>query len=192
MSDPTSQPSTPALDWLLERLLRLIRTATAALESSYPDGVAAWQQELSRQLARYSAASYLAGAAAETLTPAALTAVQKDVAVQLRFLGKFALVIQDAAQWEKGWQARAAMYAESIKAPYWRGATRLLPLPAMPGDGTTQCLTNCKCVWDIQELEGESNYDCTWVMSDVEHCQTCKQRAADWAPLRIREGVVQL
>jgi hypothetical protein len=184
--------SDPSLPFLIERLTRLIEAATDALEASYPDGVPAWQQELARQLARYSAASYMAGASVDTLSPAALAAIRRDVAVQLRFLGKFALVVQSAGRWERGWQARAAMYARSIQAPYWRGRTRLLPLPAMPGDGTTQCLTNCKCAWSVQELEGDNNYDCTWVMSDVEHCQTCKQRAQDWAPLRIREGVVQI
>ena len=68
----------------------------------------------------------------------------------------------------------------------------MLPLPAMPGDGTSQCLTRCRCSWDITKLEGDGNYDCTWVMSDAEHCQTCRQRATDWAPLRVREGIVQL
>lgn len=180
-----------SLDWLIQRLTQLVQAATDALESD-PTQVQAWQEELSRQLARYHAASYLAGSGAETLAGPARLAVTRDLKTQLGFLGKFALEIADAPSWQAGWNARAAMYARSIAAPYWRGATKLLPLPAMPGDGTTQCLTNCRCAWSVVELDGENNYDCTWQMSDAEHCQTCKQRAADWAPLRIREGVVQL
>lgn len=180
-----------SLDWLVGRLLRLVATATDALEAD-PAAVAAWQEELSRQLARYHGAAYLAGSGDATLAGPARTAVLTDLATQLKFLAKFGLEIQGAKEWQAGWNSRAAMYAKSIAAPYWRGKTRMLPLPAMPADGTTQCLTNCKCAWDIQELDGENNYDCTWQMSDVEHCQTCRQRAADWAPLRIRSGEVQL
>lgn len=185
-------PNTAPLDWLLARLSQLIGTATDALEQSYPDGVAAWEQEVSRQLARYHAAAMLAGSGAATLSDAMTTAVTRDLAIQLAFLRKFGITIQDGRQWERGWNARAQMYAESIKAPYWQGAVKLLPLPAMPGDGTSTCLTRCHCVWDIQQLDGDGNYDCTWEMSAVEHCQTCRQRALDWAPLRVRDGVLQL
>ena len=178
------------LDWLLQRLSRLVATATDALEAQYPGGVAAWEQEIGRQLARYHAAAMLAGSGATTLTPAMNTAVTRDLATQLHFLRKFGIVIKDGAAWERSWNSRAQMYAESIKAPYWQGKTKLLPLPAMPGDGTSQCLTRCRCAWDIVEVEG--GYDCTWVMSAVEHCQTCRQRALDWNPLRVRDGVVQL
>ncbi len=190
MSDPTPQPNGP-LDWLTERLLRLVAAATDALEADSSQ-VQAWQEELSRQLARYHGAAYLAGSGADALAGPARTAVQTDLATQLKFLGKFGIEIQSAKEWQAGWNSRAAMYAKSIAAPYWRGKTRMLPLPAMPADGTTQCLTNCKCAWSVVDLDGENNYDCTWIMNDVEHCQTCRQRAADWAPLKIREGVVQI
>lgn len=186
-------PNPPApLDWLLQRLARLVTAATDSLEAQYPDGVQAWQQEVARQLARYHGAAMLAGAGVETLTPAMTTAVTTDLATQLRFLKKFALVIQSGEQWQSGWNSRAQMYAESIKAPYWRGAVKMLALPAMPGDGTSTCLTRCRCAWDVTPLEGDGNYDCTWLMSAAEDCQICAQRSLDWAPLRVREGVVQL
>lgn len=180
------------LEWLIARLSRLIAAATDALEHEYPGGARAWEQEVSRQLARYHAAAMLAGSGAATLTPAMTTIVTRDLATQLSFLRKFGVTIQDGQQWQAGWNARAQMYAESIKTPYWRGATKMLPLPAMPGDGTSQCLTRCRCSWDITQLEGDNNYDCYWLLSATETCQTCKQRALDWAPLRVREGVVQI
>lgn len=185
MTDPTPQP---ALDRLMQRLSVLIGTATQALERD-PSQVKRWQEEISRQLARYHSAAYLAGAGTDDLTSAARTAVQRDLRTQLNFLSQFALEIQEAAEWQAGWNARAEMYARSIQTPYWRGATKLLPLPAMPGDGSSQCLTNCKCIWDIQQLDGEENYDCYWRMGGTErHCQTCPERARDWAPLQIRGG----
>lgn len=186
-------PNPPApLQWLLQRLSRLVTTATDSLEADYPGGVAAWQQEVSRQLARYHAAAMLAGAGVETLTGAMRTAVTADLATQLKFLKQFAIVLQDGERWQAGWNARAQMYAESIKAPYWKGAVKMLALPAMPGDGTSTCLTRCRCAWDVTQLEGEGNYDCTWLMSAAEDCQVCKQRSLDWAPLRVRDGEVQL
>lgn len=189
MTDPTPQPG--PLPWLIRRLTRLITEATDALEARYPGGVAAWQEELSRQLARYHAASYLAGSGATALTPAAQAAVAGDVAAQLRWLGQFALTIKSGQAWERSWNARAAMYAQSIKTPYWRGATQMLPLPAMPAQGT-QCLTNCGCAWEVQQLDGEGNYDATWVRGKDDSCQTCVERAMSWAPVRIRGGVLQL
>jgi len=185
-------PSTAPLAWLLQRLARLIAAATDALETQHPNGVGDWQQEVSRQLARYHGASYLAGADVDTLTSEARVQVLSDLATQLRFLDKFGIEIQDGKTWQKGWNARAQMYARSIATPYWRGATKLLPLPAMPGDGTSQCLTNCKCSWDIEQLDGEGNYDCTWHVSVDESCATCIQRGRDWAPLEIRDGVLQV
>lgn len=188
-----SVPNPPApLQWLLKRLSRLVATATDALEASYPAGVAAWQQEVSRQLARYHAAALMAGAGVKTLTGAMTTAVTTDLATQLRFLKQFALVMQDSEVWQAGWQARAQMYSESIKTPYWRGAVKMLALPAMPGDGTSTCLTRCRCSWDIVQLEGDGNYDCYWLLSATETCQVCKQRALDWAPLKVRDGAVQI
>lgn len=181
-------PSRGSLDWLLTRLRALLAAATDAYADAYPEGADAWQAEVAAQLARYHAAAYLAGSGVATLSGPALVAVERDLAVQLAYLRAFGVAIQDAPQWQRGWAQRAQSYADAIQVPYWRGAVRMLPLPALPGDGTSQCLTHCRCFWDVTELDGDNNYDCTWVLGAAEHCQTCRQRAAEWAPLRIREG----
>lgn len=54
----------------------------------------------------------------------------------------------------------------------------------------SQCMQGCTCAWDVTELEGDGNYDCTWVMGAAEHCQTCVERAQQWAPLQIRDGEI--
>lgn len=185
-------PDIAPLNFLIARLTRLIRVSTDALESAYPDGVPAWQSEVSRQLARYHGAAMLTGAGVDNLSSAMRTATQKDLAAQLDYLRQFGVAIQEAGAWQAGWQSRAAMYARSIQIPYWQGATKLLPLPAMPGD-SGQCLTNCRCLWNIEQLDGENNYDCYWVLGETEeHCQTCNQRTQEWAPVRIRSGELQL
>lgn len=183
--------SVDPLNWLIDRLAQLIRTATDALEESWPEGVDAWQQEISRELARYHAAAMLAGAGVDDLSPTMRTSVTRDLTYQLSFLEQFGVVIQEADAFMPGWQARAAMYARSIQVPYWKGATRLLPLPAMPGEGT-DCLTNCKCSWEVSQLEGDNNYDAYWRRSVDDSCATCRQRELSWSPVRIRGGELQL
>lgn len=180
-----------ALTWLLNRLTRLIATATDALEQSYPDGVEAWQQEVARQLARYHAAAIMAGAEVDALTKPMTVAITEDLANQLHFLGRFGATIQDGKVWQNGYNARAESYANSIKTPFYRGVTKMLPLPAMPAQGT-QCMGNCGCQWEIDELEGDGNADAYWRRSKDDSCQVCVQREQDWSPVRIRDGVLQI
>lgn len=179
---------TPAARRLIALMLLDVRRLMRALEAGLST-VEAWQQQFSDYLAKYHTAALLVGQGNITLNDAGRTYLGKTVATQLRFLNNFATEIQDEAQFKLGWNARAALYAQGIGQSYWKGATRMLPLPAMPRDGTSQCLGNCTCSWEITELDGEGNYDCTWMLGVTEHhCQTCPQRATDWAPLRIRDG----
>lgn len=172
---------------LVDRFVAEVRGWTDALEAEGMT-LAAWKRAMLDGLRRYHAAALMAGQGSSQVSPQARAALKKTVASQLKYLNNFAVEIQDAPQFQPGWKARAELYAKGIGQSYWRGATKLLPLPAMPRDGTSQCLGNCNCAWSITELPGDGNYDCTWVMGAAEHCQTCQQRAADWAPLKIREG----
>jgi len=86
--------------------------------------------------------------------------------------------------------ARLAMYINSANEALWKGITRDYPfqLPAYPGDGSTECLTNCRCEWDIVEVPG--GYDCYWIIDpEAENCDSCQVRAGDWHPWRWREVV---
>lgn len=83
---------------------------------------------------------------------------------------------------------RAGMYARSSTAIYWYEATDV-DLPAYPGDGSSECLTQCLCHWDMDTEEDEDGNTtavlATWVLDGGEHCPTCIDRAAEWNPLRI-------
>lgn len=173
----------PSLNRLITRLSSLIGAATSALEQGQgtPDQ---WYDEVARQLRRYSLAANVSGSGGD----AQRKVVDEYVKTQLDFLGAFRDEIKAAPEWAPAWNSRALMYAQSIKAPWWSGATRGYPLPAMPGDGTTQCLTHCGCAWDVQELQGEGNADAYWRRGKNDSCQTCLEREAQWAPLRIRGG----
>jgi hypothetical protein len=117
--------------------------------------------------------------------------VKRAITEQNKYLDKFADEISNADAYNPAWQPRANMYGESIKASYWRGASAGLPIPAIPGDGTTQCLTNCRCSLDIKMLDGTDNADVYWRYGDTEdHCQSCIERQSQWSPLQIRDGVL--
>ena len=66
-------------------------------------------------------------------------------------------------------------------------ASRGIPdLPDYPGSGRTECMTNCKCYWNIKETETE--WLCYWSLSNVEHCDSCIDRSNRWNPLVISKN----
>lgn len=177
---------------LIDRLLVLVNEATGALQLEFgtdPLLVDAWQDVLEQLLTRYHTAALMTGLGTLELSPKAIAEAKKIVRVQLGFLDRFALEIQKEAEWQAGWNSRARLYAEAVGQSYEAGATRLLPLPALPRDGTTICLTNCLCHWEITTLdEANDDHDCFWRLGSGENCQTCAARARRWNPLKIRNG----
>ena len=163
-------------------------TALTALLESGEQTADAWFVEMAQTLTDHHMAAMMTGLGSAALPPAAQAALGKLVAAQLSYLDNFRLVIKDAAAFERGWTARAQMYAEAIRAPYWSGRTKMLPLPFLPGDGTTQCLSRCRCAWEVETInEAQGDYDARWVLGDAEHCQTCIARTGQ-NPYRIRGG----
>jgi len=84
-------------------------------------------------------------------------------------------------------KARLNMYINSANEALWRGinSNYEFKLPAYPGDGSTQCLVNCKCYWEIIAVAG--GYDCYWRLEQAEHCEDCIQRSNEWNPWRWRK-----
>lgn len=179
------------LRWLINELLDAIASLTGDLARNAL-GLDVWLPAMERELARHAAAAYMAGANSDALDAPALEKLAEQVGTQIGFLRQFAVEIQDAGQFEPGYQARAESYAAGIKAPYWEGKTEMLPLPAMPGQGT-QCGQNCNCAWRIDVRDrAAGDYDCYWVLEPgSDHCQTCLERADQWQPIRIRGFVLE-
>lgn len=93
--------------------------------------------------------------------------------------------------------ARAAMYIEEAGGSLFAGkaaAVGLPTLPAYPKDGSTRCLKNCYCGWNIKDLGG-GDWDCYWMLNwtglPETHCEHCPRRALAWSPLQVRGGVIQ-
>jgi hypothetical protein len=183
----------PELGWLRDRLVGEIDQLTARLEASEITA-AIWQADFERLLARYHAASLMAGQGSPDLEARSAEYLARLVGEQFEYLANFRMEIVDAAEWQAGFATRAESYASAIQVPYWTGDVQFLPLPAMPGEGTT-CLGNCRCSWRIDTLDQENgDYDCYWELGQVEthHCQICLERADGWNPIQIRNGELQV
>lgn len=151
-----------------------------------------WQSQMEIVLAQFHQAAFMVGQTDPTIPPAAIAMITSTVQAELNFLSAFTAQIQSAEEFQAGWKARARQYAGAIKTSYWRGKTKMLPLPAMPAQGT-QCDGNCGCRWRIVTIDEENgDYDCYWIREKKDNCQTCIQRAARWSPLRIRGGAIQI
>lgn len=195
-----------ALESLQTMLEQRIATITAAMLS---DGdVDAWERAMTTALAEYHQA-----AAVVTGNPAfgqndAYLGLSATIRTQLEYLRDFANQLRqmvnsgqlrgDGEQTAAGVPspaqiaARAQMYAGAIRGTYFAASTYGLPLPAMPTEGTL-CHTNCKCSWDIIEIDAAAgDFDAYWRRGAKDSCQTCRIRETEWAPVRIRANILEI
>lgn len=187
----------PSLEWLLQRLRKVINKSTLQMTERILD-VESWYQIMRRELALHIQSAYMAGQGSSYIGTTEAGHIYDFVKSQVGFLDNFKMVIQSAPEWQAGWNARAESYARGIVAPYWKGKTKMLPLPAVPGDLLSVCGQLCACLWDVKTIDEEAgDYDCYWRLNasrtvQTEHCPDCIVRAQSWNPLRIRGGYVQV
>lgn len=104
---------------------------------------------------------------------------------QYGYLQRFGQEISAGNLSEAQISVRGRMYFSSAGQAFERAraAGYNIELPAMPKDGTSECLTNCLCNWRL--VDRGDYVEATWRLSAVEHCSTCEQRGRDWAPLIV-------
>lgn len=175
---------------VLDEMIYDFREAIAAITARLEAGkltVEEWRTTFEALIARYHATALMVGIGDTLLDEARSEFLVQAVATQFGYLEDFSLEIVSEAEWAEAFTARAEMYAGAIGEPYWSGETQFLPLPAMPRDGTTQCLTNCGCEWEIIEVDpANGDFDAYWRRSKDDSCQTCLEREAQWSPVQIR------
>lgn len=181
----------PGFQGLLDQLQNDMIRTTEGLElgSISPKE---WNGLMKANISRGAQAAFMVGDNfSSSIDPEHLKSVKAWVGEQYRYLDQFTSTVNGAGEFDRAWYNRAKMYANATYTQYWEGATVGLPLPAQPAQGT-QCLSNCKCRWDIKWLDKDAgDADCYWVMAAAEHCQTCQVRAASWNPVRIRGGMLE-
>jgi len=108
---------------------------------------------------------------------------------QYRYLDGFAQDINAGTMSEAQIKQRAELYINSSRQAYERGRVASLEMPALPaypGDGSTQCVTNCQCHWEITETSDE--WRAYWTLGSAEHCPDCVDRSKTWAPYTMSKG----
>ena len=120
------------------------------------------------------------------------SASQARIDAQLEFLDGFRADVEGMSPEQV--KRRSRLYIGSGQASLQEAATASIGLPVLPAypkDGSTECLGNCRCFWDIRPLEGSGNWDAVWTLRPAEHCATCVTRASLWSPIAIRNGIIQ-
>lgn len=181
-----------------DEIIALVTALMAALLAGRIT-VEQWQRLMRVQIRAAHQVSYGLGMGTQAVLDAgARVAIDTRVAAQLAFLAGFAAMLASVAVGKgnispTALNQRARMYIEASQASLQAGAAQTvgLPLlPAYPGDGSTRCRVYCRCGWRIEQLD-EGDWDCYWRLGYAEHCEHCPRRAIAWAPLQIRNGVVQ-
>lgn len=212
MPEPTDFPDD------LEPYLNAFQVDIAALMGELESGTItppAWRARFGELLATYILVGYFAGSANNTgpripgatggTRPGAAADLQGEprawvgdwLGRQLDYLNNWLDAIKTnysaGGEYVPGWTARGQMYAASVVAPYWYGETQGLPLPALPGDGSSACGQLDACGWIINWIDrAKGDADCVWKLNYTrvvltEHCQQCKERAVKWNPLQVRD-----
>ena len=151
-----------------------------------------WTLEARQEIKKSFIAQYVyAHGGPQSMTQADWGRIGAMVKPQYAFLRNFEQDLIDGKLSEAQAKARLRMYTKASRQAFEQGrayAQGLPRLPAYPGDGSTQCLSNCACHWDIDEQPTE--WLAVWTLGAAEHCPDCLQRADDWAPYRVQKAMI--
>lgn len=131
----------------------------------------------------------------ESLPPEERTKVEAMVTAQMKYFDPFtenlAIGLAGATVTAEGVLSaseiirRVKMYLNSSRQAYEQARVYgFADLPAYPGDGSSECLSNCHCHWEIQV--SERNLVAYWRLGAADHCKTCRDRADTWSPYIVR------
>lgn len=149
--------------------------------------LAAFNREMDDLLLNLHAGGYLLGrGGVHAIQSGDSDTVTDTVNDQLTFWQKFLTAIAGGLLTVNVILDRLKQYIESVTQSYEKGraANFGLQLPAYPGDGSTICLSRCRCHWRIEQTD--THWECYWVIKgpDGRNCQTCLDRYGDWNPWR--------
>ena len=165
----------------------VISTASEGLSSGVLS-VGDWQALVREELKATYIQEYVLGRGGlEQMTQQDWGSIGGMLAEQYRYLDDFAAEIASGNLTQAQVEARLAMYFDSSSEAFERANARahgVPELPQYPGDGSTRCLTNCRCHWEIEETDG--GWEARWILDPAaENCDDCIENAQKWNPLVI-------
>ena len=114
---------------------------------------------------------------------------------QYAYLNRFSGEIAAGDLSEAQIAARLKLYARSSRQAYERSnaVSQGNPkLPFYPGDGSTECYTNCQCRWRIERVTDANGlllgWNCFWELGAAEHCPSCLARSRSMNPHYVAVG----
>lgn len=154
-----------------------------------------WRDAMRVELERLHTTARVVGRGGiDGMSAADIDAINAQVSRQAEYLNAWADGLRKETELDaRAITNRARLYAGNANETLQSSTVARLglpELPAYPGDGTTECMVNCHCRWQIRKLS-DGDYDVTWVLGRAEHCPTCQARARAWSPLQVRAGVIQ-
>jgi len=161
-------------------------TTVEDLTAQLADGdrtLRSWEDEIWHRIKIAFNAEFMAGRGGRNaLTQADKAAMGRMLKTQRQFLRGFAEEIRDGGLSERQIAYRAKLYINAARQAFERGKARSwgLRLPAYPADGSSECKTNDRCFWVIEEKP--DRYNAYWRLSVAEHCSTCLDRGVRWSP----------
>lgn len=178
-----------------DRIAALLARDIAAITRELLDGgaVANWERRMVEAIARGHAAAAIAGEAERgivgrgraalakwlgerALPKATQDEIKRAVAGQAPYLRNFAADVAAGRLSDAQIAARAGLYAGATRATWGKARWSGAGLPAMPGDGSSECLTQCGCAWAYRD---GAYY---WERGKNDSCPTCISREARWRP----------
>lgn len=199
--------TTPRIDKSgLERYLNHFNSRADDLADKLGNGditVREWRTAMQTEVERLQTTSYVIGRGGiDQMSREDMDAIRREIQNQMNYLDHWAAELQPQVESHMGTllpddvkklKDRAHMYAGSANATLTQATVTRLgmpPLPFRPGVGS-QCLTNCKCDWDFELLDGDGNWNAYWRRHVDDSCDQCIAREKACNPLEIRDGVVQ-
>jgi len=143
-----------------------------------------WEETMRAELKRFTRIAASVGAGSpEKLTRRQAGTIGAHLKGQYKWLHDFSQAIYEKRDTISlaAIRARARLYVHSLPkiATRLQAGTLKAQFPYLPGDGSTQCLNQCRCTWELSkvaEAENVASYSATWTLHPAEHCPDCVGR----------------
>jgi hypothetical protein len=159
--------------------------------------IGAWEEAMKAEIrALHSSLAAIGKGGWDNMTWSDWGKVGSEVKKQYRYLHGFADDIaaeRDTMSLAKI-RARAQMYGDAARhtAFLMQAKDFLIHLPWIPGDGSTECLTHCKCFWQFttsKPKNGKKQVTAVWRLRPAEHCRDCIPRNGHTIVFNVDEDI---
>lgn len=159
----------------------------ALSEKMYTGGISigAWEEAMKKLIRElHSSVAAIGKGGWSEMTPADWGRLGPVMKSQYQYLHRFAEKIaseRDTISIDYI-KSRAHLYgnaANNTLAMVQAGQVLSDKLPWLPGDGSTECLINCKCRWELEIIGKDGDFNivqATWHLGEAEHCDDCVER----------------